>query len=259
MGVTKAPDDNWIEQTRTTWAQKLALRDYYQSQIFDRIIAEMVVGKTLQLGTGPGLFSDYHPGMVNSDVTEHDGVDVVADVHDLPFDAASFGNIVGVDVFHHFAQPGRALKECARVLCPGGRLVLVEPWTGPMGWLFYKYVHHEDCITVANPWADAFPGEKDPMDGNSAIPFIVLHQKASELSAQIPDLKIVKQHRFGALSFVLTGGFQAVGLPAPITRFFSRLENMLPQAVLSFFALRSIFVLEKTSKNVEPTPDACDT
>jgi hypothetical protein len=24
-------------------------------------------------------------------------------------------------------------------------LVLVEPWTGPMGFLFYRFVHHEDC------------------------------------------------------------------------------------------------------------------
>jgi SAM-dependent methyltransferase len=50
----------------------------------------------------------------------------VADVHDLPFRASSFDSIV---VFHTLAyaeHPAQALAECARVLRPGGRLVLLS-------------------------------------------------------------------------------------------------------------------------------------
>ncbi len=38
--------------------------------------------KNPSTGAGPGLFARYHPGMLNSDITNHDGVETVADVHD---------------------------------------------------------------------------------------------------------------------------------------------------------------------------------
>ena len=244
MKITKKPDDNWVENHRAIWSRKSGLRDYYQTQIFDQIISEMNDGATLQLGTGPGLFARYHPGTVNSDITNHDGVDMVADVHNLMIEDASFNNVVGVDVFHHFASPGLALRECSRVLRPGGKIILVEPWAGPIGWLFYKYIHHEDCAEVPDPWNQAFPDGKNPMDGNGAIPAIVLHKRASELINYAPNLRILKVRYFGVLSIILTGGFQDIGLPAPFTRFLYKLENRLPQPVLKFFALRSIYVLE---------------
>ena len=245
MNITKQPDDDWVEKHRAAWERKSGLRDYYQTQIFDRIISEMNNGETLQLGTGPGLFARYHPGMVNSDITDHDGVDVVADVHDLQFEDTSFDNIIGVDVLHHFARPGFALRECARVLRPGGRIILVEPWVGPMGWLFFKYIHHEDCAEVPDPWNEAFPGDKKPMDGNAAIPTIVLHKRAAKFSDNAPELQIVKKQPFGSLSFILTGGFQNIGLPAPVIRLLYKLENILPRPVLAFIAVRALFVLEK--------------
>ena len=50
----------------------------------------------------------------------------VADAEDLPFRAASFDSVV---VFHTLAyaeHPARVLEECARVLRPGGRIVLLS-------------------------------------------------------------------------------------------------------------------------------------
>jgi SAM-dependent methyltransferase len=49
----------------------------------------------------------------------------VADVHELPFDAASFDTILVFHTLTYAARPARALAECARVLRPGGRLVLL--------------------------------------------------------------------------------------------------------------------------------------
>lgn len=245
MNVTQKPSENWIEEHRSIWNKKPGLREHYETQIFDRIISQMIDGRTLQLGTGPGFFAQYHPGMVNSDISENDGIDVVADVHALQFEDASFANIVGVDVLHHFAKPGLALRECTRVLVPGGRLILVEPWAGPLGWLFFKYAHHEDCELVTNPWENAFPDDKDPMDGNAAIPISLFQKNLSQLNQHVPQLRIIKSEPFGGLSFLLTGGFQRVGLPAFIIKMCSKLESALPRSAMSFFALRAMFVLEK--------------
>jgi ArsR family transcriptional regulator len=49
----------------------------------------------------------------------------VADVHALPFEASSFDSVLVFHTLTYAERPARALEECARVLRPGGRLVLL--------------------------------------------------------------------------------------------------------------------------------------
>ena len=49
----------------------------------------------------------------------------VADLHDLPFSDASFDAVLMFHTLTYAEHPARALAECARVLRPGGRLVLL--------------------------------------------------------------------------------------------------------------------------------------
>lgn len=49
----------------------------------------------------------------------------VADVHQLPLAAESFDSVLMFHTLTYAEQPARALGECARVLRPGGRLVLL--------------------------------------------------------------------------------------------------------------------------------------
>ena len=51
---------------------------------------------------------------------------VQADAHDLPFADASFDVVVSASVLHYLADPAAALGEMARVVRPGGRLVLLD-------------------------------------------------------------------------------------------------------------------------------------
>jgi SAM-dependent methyltransferase len=60
----------------------------------------------------------------------------------LPFASASFSTVLCTQVLEHLAEPQAALAEMARVLAPGGRLIL----TAPQAWFlheepfdFYRY------------------------------------------------------------------------------------------------------------------------
>lgn len=58
---------------------------------------------------------------------DYSGLDTVADLTALPFRSAQFDAAVNVVTLEHVREPGCVLAELARVLAPGGRLLLVVP------------------------------------------------------------------------------------------------------------------------------------
>ena len=81
----------------------------------------------------------------------------VADAHDLPFPDASFDAVFSLRVFEIVGEPRRVLAETARVLRPGGRLVVngpdVDAWTIDASdrEVTRKVLHHA-CDFETNGW-----------------------------------------------------------------------------------------------------------
>jgi ubiquinone/menaquinone biosynthesis C-methylase UbiE len=55
-------------------------------------------------------------------------LDIVSDITDIPVPDASFDAIMCVEVFEHLPEPVRAVAEFARLLRPGGVLILTAPF-----------------------------------------------------------------------------------------------------------------------------------
>ena len=68
------------------------------------------------LDISPGLIGIARERLPEADLRE-------GDMEDLPFAEAAFDAVIGVNAFQFAGDPGRALREAARVLRPGGRLV----------------------------------------------------------------------------------------------------------------------------------------
>ena len=93
-------------------------------------------GLVLNIGSGNSQRQD---GVVNVDMMDYDNVDIVCDIHHLPFKDNSIDAVMSVAVLEHVREPALVLKELHRVLKPGGRVFSVIPFMQPFHASPYDY------------------------------------------------------------------------------------------------------------------------
>lgn len=125
-------------------ADSYNLVDYIIPETWRRKGTKLAHGRVLEVGIGTGLNIPFY----TANCTEIVGIDVsprmlekakekaahsavpikleVMDVQKLPLTAASFDCVLATFVFCSVPDPGAGLKECCRVLKPGGRFILLE-------------------------------------------------------------------------------------------------------------------------------------
>lgn len=111
------------------------------------MLAQVPAGaRLLDAGAGEQRHKAYcgHLNYVAQDFGQYDGtgdtvglhtgtwdqtkLDIVGDIASVPEPDGSFDAILCVEVFEHIPHPVEALKEFARLLKPGGRLILTAPF-----------------------------------------------------------------------------------------------------------------------------------
>jgi SAM-dependent methyltransferase len=230
---------------RQIWQQKPVLRRLYERYYRD-IARRCRPGRTLEIGGGSGNLKGFLGDIVSTDRLFGPWLDAVADAGALPFAAASFDNIVLFDVLHHLSAPGRFLAEAERVLCLGGRLILIEPAITPVSGLFYRVFHPEPVVMTADPLAEAAPG-RDPWQANQAIPTLLFGRHRRSFEAACPGLLLVELRRFALVSYPLSGGFRRWSLlPASLVDPLCTIEHWLEPVLGRLMAFRLLAVLERT-------------
>jgi len=161
-------------------------------------------GARLEVGAGGGFLDELIPGLLTVDLRPGARVSLVASALELPLGAGSTGAIFMLNVLHHLPDPGRFFEEAVRVLAPGGRIVLTEPFVSPLSRLIFKSLHHEPFEPGQRGWQTPVEG---PLAGaNGAVPWMIFVRDRGEFEERFPALEVrrVKPHTVSL--YLLSGG-----------------------------------------------------
>ncbi len=239
---------NEILRNEQYWQRKPILAEIYRG--FHRDIAanlsDLPAPLVVELGSGIGNIKEVIPHALRTDLFPNPWLDQTENAYALSFGSGTVSDLILFDVFHHLQYPGTALKEFWRVLRPGGRVLVFDPFISLMGLLVYGLLHHEPVAWNREiDWCA--PEGWVPQDGQ----YYAAQGNATRIffSRITPSLlknwKVITRKRYAAFSYVASGGYSAPQLyPDSWLPHLRRLDSFLDNAP-AFFATRILAVLEK--------------
>lgn len=132
----------WFFDAWSRFYDEAVIQSLVYRPLHDAVLEELGrerPARVLDLGCGTGLLTrrlreelgscvtgaDFSPGMLEQASRGSSEISWVrASASSLPFADASFDAITSTEAFHWFPDQAAALRECRRVLVPGGRLLI---------------------------------------------------------------------------------------------------------------------------------------
>ena len=192
--------------------------------------------RVLELGSGAGFLKEFIPHLITSELFSTHGVELVIDAQAIAMAETSLDGIVMTDVLHHIPNCSSFFHEAARVVRPGGKVVMIEPWNTTWSRWIYQQLHHEPFKPDALEWRIPISG---PLSGaNGALPWILFQRDRALFESRHPEWRIERIYPIMPLAYLLSGGVSLKGLlPGWMYQLVRFLERHCYEASLAMFAI----------------------
>ena len=206
----------------------------------------------VELGCGAGFTKFFLRGarLELTDVEARPWVDRVVDALAMPYGDASVDVLIANNVVHHLARPPLFFAEAARVLRPGGHLLLQECDCSLTTRLAIRLSGHEAYDFTSDPFdpAKVCSDPADPWSANCAIPNL-LFDDIAHFERAFPAFRVLEQRRSEFFVFFNSGGIvgRAPYLPLPwvALRVLDIVDAALVRAAPGIFASQRRIVLQR--------------
>jgi SAM-dependent methyltransferase len=200
-------------------------------------------GIVLEVGAGGGFYGKIRPSLVSLDLRPGANVDILGSALALPVRSESTSAIVLLNVLHHLPDPTSFFRECERILKPGGRVCLIEPYAGPLSRHLTRPLHHE-------PWDEAgdwtLPPSGPLTGANMALPSIIFQRDRARYQAEFPNLPVDRLRLHKIILYLLSGGVSMRSfVPGALFRPILALEHLLAPAASLLASMMTVELVKR--------------
>lgn len=245
------------DQDRMLFHQMILEKKTLLQDVFSQFHHQMIALDNECLGHSEGIRLEIGAGVCPMNKTAQDilvtdfvpsaGSDIVLDAQCMGIRSETVRTVYGQNCFHHFSDPRKFFNEITRVLIPGGRLILLEPYYGLLAGVLFKHMFKSEGFDKeAAEWETPIKG---PMNGaNQALSYIIFERDKALFHSEFPQLKIVHQHICtNGFSYLASGGLNFKQLiPHTMEKFLAKVEKAF-SPLAKVIGLHHIVVLQKNS------------
>ena len=218
----------------------------YFSNVYKQIGSEIEnFNPVLEIGAGAGISEIFlTQKILRTDFFSFPEYGVRGDcpAEELPYQNSTFEAIIMIDALHHISNLDQAFNEFIRVMKPGGKIVIFEPWVSVLSFLPYKLFHHESTSWKHRP--SRRQTLNDPSHGDQGVSrYIILDESFGAKFAT--RIRITRLEFMSPVTFYLTGGVSSPShFSEKLLKKLIMIEKKIPQCLMKLIAARVMMSFE---------------